>query len=149
MRLVCVLVLTTVACASKPSPQPPGQRPRVAPKLAPSNRLEPLRIKGRRLIAPSKRVRLILAARGESTSRLRATAQLCLSRRGIPYRVRMLASSGFTSYDNRIRDSLYAWRYRPYLVNGTPQPVCTWVTFVFTQDNTHDRMFQHGARPHR
>ena len=45
----------------------------------------------------------------------------------------MLRSTGVIPYDRRIEREIYAWRYRPFLVNGEATPVCTAVTFVYSQ----------------
>jgi len=28
---------------------------------------------------------------------------------------------------------IYAWRYRPFLIDGEPAPACTAVTFIYAQ----------------
>ncbi len=34
-------------------------------------------------------------------------------------------------WNKRIFDELLRWRYRPFMVNGSPAPVCTSITFIF------------------
>ena len=46
----------------------------------------------------------------------------------------MLKSSGFPSYDAKIKNKMQnEWKYKPYAVNGRAVPVCTAVTFIYSQ----------------
>ena len=46
----------------------------------------------------------------------------------------MLKSTGFPAYDNKILSKMRGeWRYKPYMVNGKAVPVCTAVTFIYSQ----------------
>ena len=45
----------------------------------------------------------------------------------------VLKSSGFPAYDQKITREMRNWRYRPYMINGKPAPVCTAVTFIYQQ----------------
>ena len=46
----------------------------------------------------------------------------------------MLKSTGFSAYDQTIQSTIRGtWRYRPFLVNGKAAPVCTAVTFIYSQ----------------
>ena len=37
------------------------------------------------------------------------------------------------AYDRKIIGGIYTWRYSPYLINDQPVPVCTAVTFIYSQ----------------
>jgi hypothetical protein len=41
---------------------------------------------------------------------------------------------GSAAYDRKIERELYGWKYRLFTVDGEPVPVCTAVTFVYSQD---------------
>jgi len=45
----------------------------------------------------------------------------------------MMKSTGSIHYDRRIERMIYAWRYRPFLIDGEPAPACTAVTFIYAQ----------------
>lgn len=47
--------------------------------------------------------------------------------------VTQLKSTGFPAYDAKIIREMKQWGYKPYLVNGKAVPVCTAVTFIYTQ----------------
>jgi hypothetical protein len=44
-----------------------------------------------------------------------------------------LKTTGFPAYDQKIGREIHTWRYRPFWVDGRPQPVCTAVTFIYSQ----------------
>jgi TonB family protein len=62
-----------------------------------------------------------------------ASYKLCLSSNGSVTTVTQLKSSGFPDYDAKIKAGIKTWRYRPYVINGAPAPVCTAVTFIYAQ----------------
>ncbi len=45
----------------------------------------------------------------------------------------MIRSSGFARYDRRLEYFIRQWIYSPYLVDDKPVPVCTAVTFIYSQ----------------
>ena len=47
--------------------------------------------------------------------------------------VHQLKSTGFSAYDAKIQREMRTWRYRPFVVNGKAVPVCTSVTFIYSQ----------------
>jgi hypothetical protein len=44
----------------------------------------------------------------------------------------MLGTTKYPEYDQAILAAVGTWRYRPYMVNNMPVPVCSVVTFVYT-----------------
>jgi hypothetical protein len=44
----------------------------------------------------------------------------------------MRVGTKFPSYDATLLSAVRDWRYQPYLVNGTPVPACSIVTFHYT-----------------
>ncbi len=59
------------------------------------------------------------------------TVKYCISVRGAVSRLELLKSSGYPAYDSTILTAMRQWRYRPFLVNGQPTPVCSAATFVY------------------
>ena len=60
--------------------------------------------------------------------------KLCISTGGAVTQVTKLKSTGFPAYDAKILGKMRnEWRYKPYMVNGKAVPVCTAVTFIYTQ----------------
>lgn len=112
-------------------PPPPPPPPPPSLKIVPQHTLESLRIAGNKQILPPKAVKLAMAERGQR--RLVSTWKLCVSRAGTVDRALPLKSSGYITYDLRIRAELRRWRYRPFMVNGRATPVCTAVTFIYRQ----------------
>ena len=43
-----------------------------------------------------------------------------------------MESTGYASYDRRIIEGVMTWRYSPFIYDGTAQPVCTSLTFIFS-----------------
>jgi hypothetical protein len=93
--------------------------------------LDALRIAGSKNIVPDARTRTAISRAG--FSRLVGTFKVCVTQRGRIASVTQLKSTGAYSYDRRIERGIREWRYRPMEVNGEPVPVCTAVTFIYSQ----------------
>jgi hypothetical protein len=65
--------------------------------------------------------------------RVIGTFQFCIDEHGATHDVHILRPTGLAHYDQSIMSAISAWRYEPYLDEGTPTPVCTLVNFVYTQ----------------
>ena len=66
--------------------------------------------------------------------RIIGSFKLCLTVTGAIGNVNMLKSTGFPAYDSKIQNKMRSeWRYKPYMVNGKAVPVCTAVTFIYSQ----------------
>ena len=60
--------------------------------------------------------------------------KLCVDVDGKVSNVTRLKSTGFEAYDKKILTEMRTnWAYRPYQVNGKTVPVCTAVTFIYSQ----------------
>jgi hypothetical protein len=57
--------------------------------------------------------------------------RLCITEAGRVAGVVMLASTGLEAYDVKLMAAIRKWRYKPYLVDGKPAPVCTTVYYGF------------------
>jgi hypothetical protein len=44
-----------------------------------------------------------------------------------------LRSTNIPEYDRKIIREMMTWQYSPFLDHGTPVPVCTAVTFIYSQ----------------
>lgn len=105
----------------------PGTRePR--PSTVPISTAE--RISGETAITPPHRVQLALK---EHDSRLMSVVRLCLSRHGMVSSLRFIRASRSPQWDGKILEAMRQWRYEPFAVDGEPQPVCTAITFIYTQ----------------
>lgn len=117
-------------------PPPPPPAPKVediAPKIVPQVALEQQRLSGEKHIVPSDEVKLQIKREGKT--RVVTTVKMCLSSGGVVNKLTMLKSSGYPTYDQAIKATMRSWRYRPFMVNGKPVPVCTSVTFIYNQKN--------------
>ncbi|HEY0986623.1 MAG TPA: hypothetical protein VGD80_06205, partial [Kofleriaceae bacterium] len=112
------------------------------PSAAPAQNVPPmaldgLRIKGEKNIVPDdvdkNAIQAASRSSGDPAMRLIASFKLCINREGKVSHVRILKSSGFPGYDHKIQTETMGWEYRPYLVDGKAVPVCTAITFIYTQ----------------
>lgn len=109
-----------------PAPAAPKQPEMVQPTV-----VEAQRIAGQKLIQPDDGTRLQMAREGRG--RVEARVKMCLSASGDVARTSLVQSSGYAGYDAIILATMQAWKYRPYLRDGEPAPVCTQVTFIYSQ----------------
>jgi hypothetical protein len=58
---------------------------------------------------------------------------MCLTTEGSVASVTMKKSTSFPAYDAKIQREMRAWRYRPYTVDDKPIPICTSITFIYSQ----------------
>jgi TonB family protein len=116
--------------APKPPPEPPKPPP-PAPLNVVSKDLEARRIAGNSAIAPDGDTAQQIAR--SETREVRGKVKLCLSAEGRVVSTRMMQSTTFSAYDEKLEREIRQWRYQPYSVNGVATPVCTMVTFVYRQ----------------
>jgi protein TonB len=113
-------------------PPPPPPPPPAPPQNVPPTLLEGNRIAGKREITPDDPTKVQIARSGKD--KLVTSYKLCIATDGTVTSVRLLKSSGFRDYDNKIIDTINnTWRYSPYKVNGKVAAVCTAVTFIYSQ----------------
>ncbi len=117
-----------VAAPPPPPPPPPPAPPQnVAPQAVEANR-----IAGEKMIVPDDVTKTEISRSGKD--RLVGSYKVCLSTEGNIVAVNQLKSTGFPSYDQKIVSTIRGeWRYRAFVVNGKPAPVCTAVTFIYSQ----------------
>ena len=121
--------LNGVMGAPHPPPPPPPPAP---PQNVPPTLLEGSRIAGEKQIVPDDVTKTEIGRSGKD--RIVGSFKLCLTMTGAIQNVTQLKSTGFPAYDNKILNKMRSeWRYKPYMVNGKAVPVCTAVTFIYTQ----------------
>jgi hypothetical protein len=89
------------------------------------------RVKGERLVFPNTDEKWAIQKAG--VRRVIGIFQFCIDERGATRDVHILRSTGLPHYDQSIIGTIGVWQYEPYLDEGTVTPVCTSVTFVYTQ----------------
>jgi protein TonB len=118
--------------AGAPPPPPPPPPPPAPPQNVAPATLEASRIAGNKNIEPTDVTKTEIQRSGKS--KVIGSFKLCLSLEGVISAVSMLKSTGFPAYDQTIMSRMRAeWRYRPFMVNGKAVPVCTAVTFIYSQ----------------
>jgi hypothetical protein len=114
------------------APPPPPPPPPVPPQNVPPTLLEGNRIAGNKMIVPDDVTKTEIQRSGKD--KLVGSWKLCLTPAGDVSNVTRLKSTGFSRYDAAIENEMRSnWRYRPYLVNGRAVPVCTAITFIYSQ----------------
>ena len=115
-----------------PPPPPPPPPPPAAPQNVPPTLLEGQRIAGEKMISPDDVTKTEIQRSGKD--KIIGSFKLCLTAEGGISNVNMLKSTGFPAYDSKIQGKMRSeWRYKPYMVNGRAVPVCTAVTFIYSQ----------------
>lgn len=118
-----------VVAAPPPPPPPPPPAP---PQTVAPTALDANRIAGEKNIVPDDMTKNEISRSGRD--RLTGTYKLCITAEGNISSVTQLKSTTFQSYDSKIINTIRGeWRYRPFMVNGKATPVCTAVTFIYTQ----------------
>jgi TonB family protein len=109
------------------SPPPPRTH---QPWILPAAELEVLRIAGDKVIAPDPTTKARIEA-GKPGSVV-ATVKLCVAADGSVSDARLLKPTGYKAYDEKlVTVMMKSWRYKPFMVNGNAEPVCTTVMFVY------------------
>ncbi len=111
----------------KAPPPPPPQKPKIVPQVA----IEQKRIAGEKQIIPDEGTKLQIKRDGKT--QIVSTVKMCLSNGGSVSSLKVLKSSGYPNYDRKIQSKMREWKYKPFVVNGKPVPVCTSVTFIYRQ----------------
>ncbi|HEU0034935.1 MAG TPA: hypothetical protein VFQ53_30125 [Kofleriaceae bacterium] len=114
-----------------PPPPPPPPPPPAPPQNVPPTLLEGQRIAGEKDIRPNDVTKTEILRSGKS--KIVGSYKLCITVDGNVSSISQLKSTGFAAYDSKIQTEMRNWRYRPYMVNGRAVPVCTAVTFIYSQ----------------
>lgn len=93
--------------------------------------VEGRRIAGNKAIAPDDRTKTEI---GKSrVEKIVGSFRLCLDESGSVESILPMRSTGYASYDRKIIAGIQTWKYSPYVVDDKPVPVCTAVTFIYSQ----------------
>ncbi len=113
------------------APPPPPPPPPLPPQNVAPSVLDSYRIAGDTAITPNDATKIKIEADGKT--KIVGAFKLCVNVDGAVSSVSQLKATGYPSYDADILNGMRQWRYRPYQVNGKAVPVCTAVTFVYSQ----------------
>jgi protein TonB len=113
-----------------PPPPPPPPPPAPPQNVAPAA-LDALRISGDKNIFPDDVTKTEIQRSGKT--QLMVPVKVCLDRAGQIQSVKIMKTSGFPAYDQKLTREINKWRYRPFTVNGAPTPVCTAIQFLYRQ----------------
>ncbi|MEO8550044.1 MAG: hypothetical protein ABI678_08720 [Kofleriaceae bacterium] len=115
-----------------PAPSRSHKNPLVYVEGAKERKLhEGHRVAGDKMIAPDDGTKTRIQK--SKVDRITASFRICLDENGAAESVLPLKSSGFAEYDAKILYFMNKWRYEPYAIDGVPLPVCTAVTFIYSQ----------------
>ncbi len=113
-------------------PPPPPPPPPAPPQNVPPTLLESSRVAGEKQIVPDDVTKTEIQRSGKD--KIIGSFKLCINAGGEITAVTMLKSTSFPAYDNKIQGKMRSeWKYRPFAVNGKAVPVCTAVTFIYSQ----------------
>lgn len=110
----------------EPDPEPIIKK---KPPIVPPNVAKGLRVGGNDQIHPPEMVRVDMMHQHKDM--ISATLQLCVGTDGRVESTRVMKSTGFKSYDDRIAGEVRDWTYKPYRVDGVASPMCTVTMFVY------------------
>lgn len=117
-----------------PLPPPPSKGKRPPLSLAQrtfATLMEGKRIAGERMIVPDDETKWQIQKR--RVEKISGTFRLCVNETGRVESVLPLRSTGFPPYDRDLLAKMALWMYSPYKIDGEPVPVCTSITFIYTQ----------------
>jgi len=136
---VCAMVRPAYPAGGGPDdevlPLPPmaaakdGEAPLVL--VAVVKALEDTRLRGTKAIVPDDDTKTTIQSAG--IGRVTGTFHMCLRKDGTVESVVPRTSTGLPAYDQSILTGMQQWAYAPYLVDGKATPLCTDITFVYTQ----------------
>jgi hypothetical protein len=116
-----------------PRPSASHKNPIVFVEGAKSQQLhEGKRISGTRNITPDDHTKT--AIQRSRVHRVVGSFRVCLDENGAPESVLPLRSTGYANYDRELMAGMQQWRYEPYAIDGIATPVCTGVTFIYSQN---------------
>jgi len=118
-------------------PKPPVvEQPKIElPKPKPPERVSPRdlgnsRISGNDAVQPSEPTKRQMV--DDDHLRSTGTFEVCVDPSGAVSSVKLLASTKYPDYDNRLASAVRTWRYRPHATNGQAVSVCSTVTFIYS-----------------
>jgi hypothetical protein len=124
-----------------PLPPPPSRSKKRPIVLSSSKLIEGKRIAGVRNIPPTDLDRYAIQEAGNPT--VTGSFRVCIDDTGVVESVLPYRSTGLAGYDARIIATMMQWKYSPYMVDDQAVPVCTAVTFIYSQNGAPIRVNQH------
>ncbi len=104
-----------------------------APRTATAGAVEQQRIAGTMMIVPPDDV--VDQIGRERNAKVTGIFKVCIDRAGAVQSAKTLKATGYPGYDAKLTSTIEAtWKYRPFLFEGKPAPVCTAVTFIYATD---------------
>ncbi|MDB4955611.1 MAG: putative TonB protein [Myxococcales bacterium] len=97
-----------------------------------SKLLEPLRIRGSKVIVPDDATKAKIAE--TDSKRVIGSFKLCVDEKGVPKDISVTKPSGYDAYDQKIMREMAKWAYKPYVVAGSAVRVCTAITFIYAME---------------
>jgi periplasmic protein TonB len=110
---------------SKPPPPPPPkpvEPPK--PKVVAPTVLESQKLSGAIPPLPPNVKEQAFNTLGNQPGMLTAMFKVCIGGDGAISSINMIKPSGSAALDDFIRANLKTWRYRPYMIDGKPTPIC-------------------------
>lgn len=111
-----------------PFPAPPSQNGELL--ILPDGTLPKPRT-GDPMVIPDDGTKMVIQRSG--VSRLMGQFRVCIDRTGKVESVLPFRPTGFPAYDRRIVAKVSTWTFEPYLDATGPVPVCTSITFIYSQ----------------
>jgi cysteine-rich repeat protein len=112
--------------AAPPKPVP------VDPKVLRGLRINDQRIAGDTQILPGRETLSSMVRNG--VTRVSGIVGLCVATTGEVTEATTRKTTGYPEYDDKLVAGVHNWRYRPYVVNGSPVPVCSTIELTYTHD---------------
>jgi hypothetical protein len=95
--------------------------------------LDGKRISGTRMIHPdAETLAAIKESQRHKSFRVTGSFRVCLDETGHVESVLPAISTGYANYDRELMAGMQQWIYSPYTIGGVAVPVCTHVTFYYT-----------------
>jgi hypothetical protein len=118
------------AAVVDPAAASPAQRPAIvdvppppaSPRKIAQGELESLRVAGARFPSLPAGARTIAHRDGVKTVQM--AAEVCVGENGAMSSVRLLRGSDYNDANDKVVADIKEWRFRPYVVDGKPIPVC-------------------------
>ncbi|MBA3499227.1 MAG: hypothetical protein M4D80_28920 [Myxococcota bacterium] len=114
-----------------PLPPPPSRSKKRPVVLTSPKLLEGKRIAGSIAIVPDDETKVVIQESG--VTRITGQFRMCIDDTGAIESVFPMRSTGLARYDARITAGMLQWKYSPYMVDDQPVPVCTYITFIYSQ----------------
>jgi TonB family protein len=117
-----------------PPPVPRSKQNKEALVFAPgpaAKLVEGRRIVGDKNVSPDEDTKNEIAR--SRNRRLEGRFRVCIDEQGNVESVLALRSTGYAAYDGRLIAAMEKWRYSPFLIDDKPVPVCTGVSFIYSQ----------------